>query len=71
MQKVLAKNIIDKKMSTADLRKKADIAPNTLTRMKKDQEVTVQVLEKICKVLDSDFGEIIEYIPDEKEKAKR
>ena len=67
----LWKQLIDKKMSTADLRKKADIAPNTLTRMKKDQEVTVQVLEKICKVLDSDFGEIIEYISDEKEKAKQ
>lgn len=67
----LWKQLIDKKMSTADLRKKADIAPNTLTRMKKDQEVTVQVLEKICKALDSDFGEIIEYIPDEKEKAKQ
>lgn len=64
----LWKQLIDKKMSMADLRKKADIAPNTMTRMKKDQEVTVQVLEKICKALDSDFGEIIEYVPDEEEK---
>ena len=64
----LWKQLIDKKMSMADLRKKADIAPNTMTRMKKDQEVTVQVLEKICKALDSDFGEIIEYVPAEEEK---
>lgn len=64
----LWKQLIDKKMSMADLRKKADIAPNTMTRMKKDQEVTVQVLEKICKALGSDFGEIIEYVPDEEEK---
>ena len=35
--------------------------------MKKDQEVTMQVLERICKVLDSDFGEIVEYIPDERD----
>lgn len=55
-------------MSAADLRKKADIAPNTMTRMKKDQEVTVQVLERICEALDSDFGEIMEYIPDEDKK---
>ena len=33
--------------------------------MKRDQEVTVQVLERICDVLDADFGDIIEYIPDE------
>ena len=63
----LWKQLIDKKISAAELRKKADIAPNTLTRMKKDQEVTMQVLERICKVLGSDFGEIVEYIPDERD----
>ena len=57
----LWKQLIDKKMSAADLRKKADIAPNTMTRMKKDQEVTMTVLEKICDVLDADFGDIVEY----------
>ena len=60
----LWKLLIDKKMTAADLRKQADIAPNTLTRMKKDQEVTMQVLERICDVLDTDFGEIVEYHPD-------
>ena len=58
----LWKLLIDKKMSPADLRKAADIAPNTLTRMKHDKEVTVQVLERICAVLNADFGDIIEYI---------
>lgn len=60
----LWKLLIDKKITVAELRKKADIAPNTLTRMKKDQEVTMQVLERICEVLDTDFGEIVEYYPD-------
>lgn len=60
----LWKLLIDKKMTAADLRKQADIAPNTLTRMKKDQEVTMQVLERICDVLGTDFGEIVEYYPD-------
>ena len=61
----LWKLLIDKKMTAAELRKQADIAPNTLTRTKKDQEVTMQVLERICDVLDTDFGEIVEYYPDE------
>jgi len=56
----LWKLLIDKKMSVADMRKAADIAPNTVTRMKKDQEVTLSVLVKICDVLDVDFGDIIE-----------
>ena len=61
----LWKLLIDKKMTAADLRKQADIAPNTLTRMKKDQTVTMQVLERICDVLDTDFGDVVEYIQDD------
>lgn len=61
----LWKLLVDKKMSTAELRKVANIAPNTLTRMKKDQEVTIQVLGRICAALKTDFGEILEYLPDE------
>lgn len=61
----LWKLLVDKKMTAAELRRRADIAPNTLTRMKKDQEVTMQVLERICDVLNADFGEIVEYYPDE------
>lgn len=60
----LWKQLIDIKISPADLRKKADIAPNTMTRMRKDKEVSIQVLERICKALNIDFGEIIEYMPD-------
>lgn len=59
----LWKLLIDKKMTAADLQRQADIAPNTLTRMKKVQKVTMQVLERICKALDADFGEIVEYYP--------
>ena len=57
----LWKLLIDKNMSVAEMRRAADIAPNTVTRMRKDQEVTMMVLEKICEVLDADFGDIVEY----------
>ncbi len=57
----LWKLLIDKNMSVAEMRRAANIAPNTVTRMKKDQEVTMTVLEKICEVLDADFGDIMEY----------
>ena len=58
----LWKLLIDKKMSSAELRRKTGISPNTLTKLKKDEEVTLSVLGKICSVLGTDFGEIIEYI---------
>ena len=58
----LWKLLVDKKMSKADLRKAAGIAPNTMTRLRRDEEVTLTVLHKICATLDTDFGEIVEYI---------
>ena len=63
----LWKLLVDKKMSKADLRKVAGIAPNTMTRLRRDEEVTLTVLNKICKTLDVDIGDIMEFIPDEEE----
>ena len=61
----LWKLLIDKKMSKASLRKTAGIAPNTMTKLSRDEAVTLEVLGKICSVLQTDFGDIMEYIPEE------
>ena len=45
----LWKLLVDKKMSKADLRKAAGIAPNTMTRLRRDEEVTLSVLNRICR----------------------
>ena len=58
----LWKLLIDKKMSKADLRKQAGLAPNTMTKLRRDEPVAMVVLEKICATLDTDFGDIIEYV---------
>lgn len=47
----LWKLLIDKKMSKADLRKAAGIAPNTMIRLRRDEEVTLSVLNRICVAL--------------------
>ena len=60
----LWKLLIDKKMSKADLRKAAGIAPNTMTRLRRDEEVTLAVLNKICSTLDVDIGDIMEFLPE-------
>ena len=57
----LWKLLIDKKMSKSDLRKKAEIAPNTMTKLRRDEEVSLTILSKICKTLHADFGDIVEY----------
>ena len=60
----LWKLLIDKKMSKAELRRATGISPNTLTKLNRDEEVALLVLGKICKVLNSDIGDIVEYIND-------
>ena len=64
----LWKLLIDKKMSKADLRKAAGIAPNTMTRLWRDEEVTLAVLSKICSALNVDIGDIMEFIPESNSK---
>ena len=64
----LWKLLVDKKMSKADLRKAAGVAPNTMTRLRRDEEVTLTVLNKICATLGVDIGDIMEFLPEEVEK---
>ena len=63
----LWKLLVDKKMSKADLRKAAGIAPNTMTRLRRDEEVTLAVLNKICSTLNVDIGDIMEFTSDERD----
>lgn len=60
----LWKLLIDKKMSQADLRKAADIAPNTMTKLRRDEPVNLAILSRACEVLGCDIGDIMEFIPD-------
>ena len=62
----LWKLLVDKKMSKADLRKAAGIAPNTMTRLRRDEEVTLSVLNRICVVLDVNIGDVMEFTNDER-----
>ena len=64
----LWKLLVDKKMSKADLRKAAGIAPNTMTRLRRDEEVTLAVLNKICSTLDVNIGDIMEFTRDERDR---
>ena len=62
----LWKLLVDKKMSKADLRKAAGIALNTMTRMRRDEEVTLSVLHRICVALDVNIGDVMEFTNDER-----
>ena len=59
--------LIERNISKAELRKRAQVAPNTMTRLVKNEPVSLEVLGKFCRVLKADFGDIIEDIPEKNE----
>ena len=60
----LWKLLIDKKMTKSDLRKQADISPNTMTKLNHDEIVALPILDRICAALDVDYGDIMEHVRD-------
>ena len=65
----LWKLMIDKKINKTTLRQKAGITSNAMAKMGKDQPVSVEVLAKICRVLDCGLEDVVEIINDEKREA--
>ncbi|UWV94019.1 helix-turn-helix transcriptional regulator [Mycoplasmopsis cynos] len=57
----LWKLLIDKNMKKADLIREAKLAPATVAKMSKGEFVSMEVLYKITKVLDTTIGEIVTF----------
>ena len=65
----LWKLLVDKKMSKADLRRAAEISPNTMTKLRRDEEVSMTVLKRICEYLECNIGDICDFIPASKSEV--
>ena len=60
--KKLWKLLIDKDMKKKDLESAAEISNYTITKMNRGENVTVEVIGKICKALNCTPDEIMEFI---------
>ena len=60
--KKLWKLLIDKDMSAADLHRSTGISSGSMTKLRKGESVSMEVLWKICSVLDCDIGDVVEFI---------
>lgn len=58
--KPLWKLLIDRDMTKTELRKKTQIAPSTFTKMNNDQQVSLDVLARICLELECGFDDVVE-----------
>lgn len=59
--------LIDRDIQTAELKEKAGFSANILTRLRRDQYISLDSIEKICLALGCNVDDILEFIPDEKE----
>ena len=66
--KKLWKMLIDKDKIKKDLRLRTGFSTSTMSKLSKDENVSMDILEKICKVLNCDVGDIMVFVPDKKEE---
>lgn len=52
--------IAENEMSRAEFRKKVEISPNTLTKLNQNENVSLEIIIKICEFLNCDIGDVCE-----------
>ena len=65
----LWKLLIDKNMNKSELRDRVHMSSSTLAKLSKNQEVTMDVLMRICEELNCRIEDVMEFI-DDREKTR-
>lgn len=63
--------LIDRNMTVAELQKEAGYSANISTRMRRDEYVSLESMEKICRVLNCRIDDIVEFTPEEDKVPKK
>lgn len=61
----LWKLLIDKNMQKKDLRIQAGLTTNVIAKLGKNQDVSTEVLRKICNTLGCEITDILEFLPND------
>ena len=62
--KKLQKLLIDKDIKKTQLKDMIKVSSSTLARLSTNQYVSLEIIDKICEVLNCQPGDIIEYVSD-------
>ena len=60
----LWKLLVDLIMSKFDLRKAMGLATGTMTKLRRDEDVSMDAIKRICKVCNCNIGDMMDVIPD-------
>lgn len=65
--KKLFKLLIDREMKKKDLQEAAGLSSSSITKLAKDEFVSMEVVVKVCNALQVDIGDVMEVVPSPKE----
>ena len=65
----LWKLLIDKSMTKTELRHRADLGTTTLAKLGKAQPVSMDVMLRICSVLNCNISDVMDFVPTDKEEG--
>ena len=54
--------LVEREISAIDLRKNLNIATGTMTKLRRNEEVALSVLLRICEYLDCNIGDICDFV---------
>ena len=63
--KRLFKLLIDRNMKKKDLQHMAGLSPASISKMAKDEYVSMEVIVKVCSALNVSIEDIMEIVPEE------
>ena len=63
--------LIDKKMKKMDLAKEAKITGTTIAKMGRGESVNLSVIAKICRVLNVNVGDVVDYCAEKFENGEK
>jgi len=58
----LWKLLIDNHMKKKDLKEKAELSTATMAKLGKNESVSLDVLVRVCKVLNCEIGDVVEIV---------
>lgn len=57
--------MIDKRITNAQLKEQAGFSANIITRLKRNEYISIESVERICRVLDCGVDDILEFVSED------
>ena len=63
--KTFRKLLIDLNISKSDLRKATGLATETMTKLHRDEDISINAIKRICQICNRNIGDMMDFLPKE------